>query len=171
MAVTIITFKAITSDRRIVNRNIPIEHDFVEIPAQKWHGIDLPPTTVEEQVMNQLDETDKTNIMLDNDFDLIIDYWPKKPRKRKKKDDELKEFMRYCQPLIDENPSFKRPFEAIISESKDTLFGKGKSNEAKLKEVMKMYDLVMKGASGVTKMVMGILAKYDDESKKLLENK
>lgn len=168
MAVTIITFHAITSDRRIVHKSIPIEHNYVEIPAQKWHGIDLPPTTVEEQVMNELDETDKTNIMIDNDFDLIIDYWPKKPRKRKNKDEELNEFMEYCQPLIDKCPSFKRPFEAIISESKNTLFGKGKSNETKLEEVMKMYELVMKGASGVTKMVMGILAKYDDK-KKLLE--
>ena len=166
---TVITFKALTYDGKIVHKNLTIVNEYEVIPAQKWHGIDLPATSIEEQVMNELDETDKSQLMEDNEFYMIIDYWPKKPRK--KKNDELKEFMRYCQPLIDENPNFKRPFEAIISESKDTLFGKGKSNEAKLKEVMKMYDLVMKGASGVTKMVMGILAKYDDENKKLLEDK
>lgn len=167
MATTIITFKAITSERKIVRRNIPIEHEFEVIPAQKWHGIDLPPTSIEEQVMNQLDETDKSQIMADYDFDIILDYWPKKPRK--KKGDELKEFMEYCQPIIDLNPSFKRPFEAIISECKDTLFGKGKSNKTKLDEVMKMYELIMKSTSGTLDMVNKTLDRIlkDDKTKKL----
>lgn len=165
MTTTIITFKAITSERKIVRRNIPIEHEFEVIPAQKWHGIDLPPTSIEEQVMNQLNETDKSQIMADYDFDIILDYWPKKPRK--KKGDELKEFMEYCQPIIDLNSSFKRPFEAIISECKDTLFGKGKSNKTKLDEVMKMYELIMKGTSGTLDMVNKLLEKTLDRTKKL----
>lgn len=167
MATTIITFKAITSERKIVRRNIPIEHEFEVIPAQKWHGIDLPPTSIEEQVMNQLDETDKSQIMADYDFDIILDYWPKKPRK--KKGDELKEFMEYCQPIIDLNPSFKRPFEAIISECKDSLFGKGKSHKTKLDEVMKMYELIMKGTSGTLDMANKALNRIlnSDKTKKL----
>lgn len=165
MATTIITFKATTSERKIVRRNIPIEHEFEVIPAQKWHGIDLPPTSIEEQVMNQLDETDKSQIMADYDFDIILDYWPKKPRK--KKGDELKEFMAYCQPIIDLNPTFKRPFEAIISECKDTLFGKGKSNKTKLDEIMKMYELIMKSTSGTLDMVNKLLDKALDKTKKL----
>ena len=157
MATIIITFKAITSERKIVRRNIPIEHDFKVIPAQKWHGIDLPPTSIEEQVMNQLDETDKSQIMIDHDFDIILDYWPKKPRK--KKVDEVAEFIAYCQPIIDNQPSFKRPFEAIISECKDTLFGKGKSNKTKAEEVIKMYELIMKGSSGTLDMLNKALDK------------
>jgi hypothetical protein len=162
---TIITFKALTYDGKIVRRNITIENEFEVILAQKWHGIDLPPTSIEEQVMNQLDETDKSQIMADYDFDIILDYWPKKPRK--KKGDELKEFMEYCQPIIDLNPSFKRPFEAIISECKDTLFGKGKSNKTKLDEVMKMYELIMKGTSGILDMVNKLLDKTLDRTKKI----
>ena len=152
--VTIITFKAI-SERRVVHRNIPIEHNFEEIPAQIFHGIELPPTSVESQVIDMLDETDNSQIMADYDFDIILDYYPKKPRK--KKVDELKEFMEYCQEVVDKVPSFKRPLEAIISESKD-LFGKGKSNEAKLKEIIKRYELIMKGVDGAFILMNNILA-------------
>lgn len=152
--VTIITFKAI-SERRVVHRNIPIEHNFEEIPAQMFQGVELPPTSVESQVIDMLDETDKSQIMIDYDFDIILDYYPKKHRK--KKVDELKEFMEYCQKIVDKIPSFKRPLEAIISESKD-LFGKGKSNEAKLKEIIKRYELIMKGADGAFILMNNILA-------------
>lgn len=165
MATTIITFKALTYEGKIVRRNIPIEHDFEVLPPQKWHGVDLPPTSIETQVMHQLDENNKTQLMIDNEFEIIIDYWPKKTRK--KKGDELKEFMAYCQPIIDLNPTFKRPFEAIISECKDTLFGKGKSNKTKLDEVMKMYELIMKSTSGTLDMVNKLLDKTLDRTKKL----
>jgi predicted component of type VI protein secretion system len=152
--ITVITFKAI-SERRVVHRNIPIEHNFEEIPAQMFHGVELSPTSVESQVINMLDETDKSQIMVDYNFDIILDYYPKKHRK--KKVDELKEFMEYCQKIVDKIPSFKRPLEAIISESKD-LFGKGKSNEAKLKEIIKRYELIMKGADGAFNLMNNILA-------------
>ena len=75
--------------------------------------------------------------------------------------------MAYCQPIIDLNPTFKRPFEAIISECKDTLFGKGKSNKTKLDEVMKMYELIMKSTSGTLDMVNKLLDKTLDRIKKL----
>jgi hypothetical protein len=153
MGITVITFKAI-SERKIVHKNIGIEHNFEEIPPTKFMGVDLPAISVESQVINMLDETDKSQIMIDNDFDIILDYYPKKPRK--KKVDELKEFMEYCQEVVDKVPSFKRPLEAIISESKD-LFGKGKSNEAKLKEVIKRYELIMKGVNGAFDMMNNIL--------------
>ena len=166
---TVITFKALTYEGKIVRKNITIENEYEVIPAIKWHGIDLPPTSIEEQVMNELDETDKTQIMEDNDFYIIIDYWPRKPRKRKSKDDEIKEFVEYCQPIVDKNPSFKRPFEAIISECKDTLFGRGKSNKTKAEEVIKMYELIMKGSEGTLDMVNKSLARIlnGDKTKKL----
>ena len=166
MKTTIITFKALTYDGKIVRKNIGIEHNFDIIPGEKWRGIDLPPTTIEEQVMNQLDETDKRQLMEDNEFEIIIDYWPKKPRK--KRGDELNGFMEYCQPIIDLNPSFKRPFEAIISDSKDTLFGKRKSNKTKLNEVMKMYELIMKGSIGALDMANNAL-KGTLDKKSLIE--
>ncbi len=162
---TVITFKAITSDRRIVTRNITIENEFEVILAQKWHGIDLPPTSIEEQVMTQLDESDKSQIMLDYDFDIILDYWPKKHRK--KKTDEIAEFMKYCLPIFELHPEWKRAYEAIVSEYKDSLFGKRKSNKTKLNEVMKIHEMIMKATLGTMDMIQKIFDKYDD--KKLLE--
>lgn len=163
---TVITFKAITNDRRIVTRNITIENEFEIIPAQKWHGIDLPPTSIEEQVMNQLDESDKSQIMLDYDFYIILDYWPKKPRR--KKVDEIAEFMNYCQPILELKPEWKRAYEAIVSEYKDSLFGKRKSNKTKLGEVMKIHEMIMKATLGTMKMVEKMFDKYDND--KLLES-
>ena len=157
---TVITFKAITSDRRIVTRNITIENEFEVIPAQKWHGIDLPPTSIEEQVMTQLDESDKSQIMLDYDFDMILDYWPKKPRKNKV--DEIAEFMKYCQPIFELYPEWKRGYEAIVSEYKDSLFGKRKSNKTKLNEVMKIHEMIMKATLGTMDMIQKIFDKYDN---------
>ncbi len=155
MAKTIIIFKALTHEGKIVKKNITFEHNFEVIPSCKWNGIDLPPTSIEEQVMQMLDETDKSQIMIDNDFYLIIDYWPKKPSK--KKSDEIQEFLNFAKPIVDTQPSFKRPFEAIVYESRDTLFGRGKSNATKFKEVLKMYELIMKGATGTLDMVVKLL--------------
>ena len=155
MKKTIITFKAITSDRRIVHKNIAIEHEFEVIPSRMWRGIELPATSIEEQVMNQLDETDKRQIMLDYDFDIILDYYPKKPRK--KKADEIAEFMKYCEPIFEAFPHYKRAYEAIISEYKDNLFGKRKSNKTKLDEVMSIHSMIMKGAQGTIDMALKIL--------------
>ena len=78
--VTVITFKAI-SERKIVHKNIAIEHNFEEIPPIKFMGVELPATSVESQVIDMLDESDKSQIMIDYDFDIILDYYPKKPRK------------------------------------------------------------------------------------------
>lgn len=167
---TIITFKAITSDRRIVTRNITIENEFEIIPAQKWRGIDLPPTSIEEQVMNMLDESDKNQIMIDYDFDIILDYYPKKPRKKKADAiaEEMTDFVRYYEPIIMLHPSFKRPYEAIISEYKDFLFGKRKSHKTKLEEITKIYEISMKASLGTMNIVQKIFHSCDN--KNLLEN-
>ena len=149
---SIITFKAITSDRRIVCKNIPIHHNFEVIPSQEYMGVTLPPTSVEEQVIHFLDEQDKTALMEKYDFYLIIDYYPKK--KRKSNANEFEEFKNFITPILNQFPVLKRPFEAIISESKDVLFGKGKSNEEKLKEVMNSHSMIMKGVHGVVNMVL-----------------
>jgi hypothetical protein len=38
------------------------------------------------------------------------------------------------------------------------LFGKGKSNEIKLKEIIKRYELIMKGVNGAFEMMNNILS-------------
>lgn len=146
---TPVTFKVLTDDRELITKTIPIKHDFTEIPACEFHGVELPPTTVEEQVITMLDEMDKREMMNENGWYMIIDYWPEKKTEKKSKDAELKEFMEFCQPYITIHPMFKRPFEAIISDYKDTLFGKGKSNETKFKEVIRMIEIAQKATVGV----------------------
>ena len=168
---TLITFKVLTDDRELITKTLPIKHDFREIPACVFHGVELPPTTVEEQVMTMLDEMDKREMMDENGWYMIIDYWPKK--KRVSKTDELKDFMKFCEPYITLYPSLKRPFEAIISDYKDVLFGKGKSNEAKFKEVTRMIEVAQKATLGVIDSVnkrLDAILKGDSPKKTIVVN-
>ena len=159
---TNVTFKALTDDRRLVNKSIPIHHNFELIPEQEFMGVMLPPTTVEEQVIHFLDEQDKSELMDKYGFVIIIDYYVKK--KRKTKADEFEEFRKFLAPYFAQFPILKRPFEAIISESKDMLFGKGKSNETKLKEVMNSHLMILKGVNGAFDTVLKILRNNEQDN-------
>lgn len=70
---TIITFKALRG-REIVYKNIPIYHNFKEIPPHEFDGL-KPAISVEDQVIRHLDEIDKRDMMIEHDFDIIIDYY------------------------------------------------------------------------------------------------
>lgn len=160
---TNVTFKALTNDRRLVHKIIPIHHNFEVIPEQNWNGVKLPQTSVESQVINFLDEQDMRELMDKYDFYLIIDYYIKKKKKRKTKADEFEEFSKFLSPYFAMFPTLKRPYEAIISESKDVLFGKGKSNKQKLEEVMNAHSMIIKGIEGTLSMVL-------DSTNKMLDN-
>ena len=113
---TIVTFKALR-DGVVVYKNIPIYHHFQELPAEEFNGIQLPATSVESQVIHYLDEIDKRDMMIQYDFDIIIDYFPKKKRVKK---NEIEEFVKFCKPYLDLYPQLTRPFEAVISEGSYT---------------------------------------------------
>lgn len=165
---TKVTFKALTDDRRLVHKTIPIHHNFEVIPEQEFMGVMLPPTSVEYQVIHFLDEQDKRELMDRYNFYLIIDYYIKK--KRKTKADEFEEFRKFLVPYFAMYPQLKRPFEAIISESKDILFGKGKSNEKKLKEVINAHSMILKAVDGTLNLILkGIYAK-DNNQKAICSN-
>lgn len=164
MTKTIITFKAL-SDHRIVKKNIPIEHSFQEIPSTVFNGVKLPATSIESQVIDYLDSIDKSDLMAEHDFDIILDYWPKRIRKKR---DEVAEFIEYCKPYIQRFPTLKRPIGAIIYESKGVLFGKKKSNETKFKEVLNMLNVTNKAIAGVCNIIEGIL---NSDNNKQLESK
>lgn len=163
---TIVTFKAL-SNRKIVYKNIPILHDFVELPAEKFMGVELPRISVECQVINYLDEIDKSEIMSKYGFDMIFDYYVRKERKSKKQRlfDEFEDFVNYIKPAIEENPILKRPFEAIILESYDVLFGYKKSNAQKLNEVINSYTMLIKAAEGTLNMLLKKVGKNPDFDK------
>ena len=161
MKTTIVTFKALTYDGKIVHKRIPIHHNFEEIPPTVFHGVKLPKESVESQVIDFLDEQDKTKLMQKHQFEIIFDYYvkPKKPRRTKKK--EMEEFIEYCKPLLLTCPQLEVPFMAIVSESKDILFGKGKSNKDKLNEVMKMHEMILLGVNGVLDSLLKKMHEYD----------
>lgn len=152
---TIVTFKALRNGV-VVYKNIPIYHKFHELPAEEFNGIKLPATSVESQVMNYLDEIDKRDMMIQYDFDIIIDYFPKKKRVKK---NEIEEFFKFCKIYLDRQPQLVIPFYAVISEAKDVLFGKRKSNEQKLKEVLTMISLAFKTSAGTMDLIERILGK------------
>lgn len=159
---TNVTFKALTDDRRLVRKTIPIHHNFEVILEQEFMGVMLPPTTVEEQVIHFLDEQDKSELMDKYGFYMIIDYYIKK--KRKTKTNEFEEFRKFLALYFAQFPILKRPFEAIISESKDMLFGKGKSNETKFKEVMNSHLMILKGVNGAFDIVLKILRNNEQDN-------
>ena len=146
---TIVTFKALRNGV-VVYKNIPIYHHFQELPAEEFNGIQLPATSVESQVIHHLDEIDKRDMMIQYDFDIIIDYFPKKKRGKK---NEIEEFVKFCKPYLDMYPYLIRPFNAVVSESKDILFGKGKSNEQKFKEALNLISVSLKAAEGAMNLI------------------
>lgn len=158
---TIVTFKAF-SNGKIVYKSIPIHHNFQELPETEFNGVKLPPISVETQVMQYLDEIDKSDMMIQYGFEFIIDYFPKKKKVRK---NEIEEFFKFCKPYFDLYPQFIRPFEAVISESKDVLFGKHKSNEQKFKEVFGMINVSLKASAGTMELITKILKGTNDEFK------
>lgn len=158
MAKTIVTFKVLR-DHRIVRKNIPIEHDFKVIPPTVFNGATLPAVSVEDQVMQYLDEMDKAELMIENGFDVIIDYYPKKVVKKR---DEVAEFIDFCKPYIRMFPHLERPFSAIMAESKDVLFGRNKSNETKMMEMLNMVSVAFKASQGTISMVERMIDNYSN---------
>lgn len=156
MATQKIVFKAL-SRGKIVHKTINVEHSFSEIPEEIVNGIRFPKTSVEYQVMEMLDNMDKRDWMVKYDWDMILDYYPKKSKTKKSINDEIMEFMDFSMPYINMYPTLKRPFEAVISESVKILFGKGKSNVTKFKEVCNMINISYKTASGVCDRILKIL--------------
>lgn len=163
---TIVTFKAInTYTRRIVHRNIPIEHDFKIIPGREWRGLKLPETSIEEQVIEYLDTIDKSELMDREDFSIILDYYPKRPRARK---NEMREFLNFCQPYFKIHPNLQTDMMAIIVKNKHLLFKRRKSNEEKMREVLSLYDTALEARSSLVDEVLEDDVKYDKTSDTLL---
>ena len=164
--VTKIVFKAI-SGGRVVHKTIPIEHPkFDSTPSEVFLGYELPPQSVESQVIDYLDSVDKSDIMVEYGFDIILDYYPKNTRKRKKKVDEVADFIEYMRPFIESQPDLQVSIEAVILKAKDELFGYRKSNLQKAKEVLKMAEMSYLAAVGAYKNIGGI---FEDCKQKMIE--
>lgn len=156
---TKVTFKGL-SEGKIVYRHIQIRHNFSIIPGETFLGYQLPAQSIESQVIDYLDTIDKSDIMLKYNFDVIIDYWVSK---KKKKRNEIQEFIEFLKPYI--TPDQYRPVEAVISEMKDVLFGKNKSHEQKAMEVLTVLQISYKAGVGALNIVQKMF-----NQPKLIEN-
>ena len=160
---TKITFKALRRGK-VVYKKIPIEHNFKKLPEEVFMGYSFPGQSVESQVIEYLDNIDKSEIMVKHDFDIILDYFI--PKKKMSMTEEINSFVEYIKPLI--TPENQRQYQAIISEAKDILFGKGKSNKTKAIEVTKMLSMSYKAISGTLSSVIKLF--NTDEENKLIGN-
>lgn len=147
---TKVCFKALCN-RKIVRKFIPIKHNFEVIPKQEFKGYIFPEISVESQVIEYLDSIDKSEIMAKYDFDMIFDYYIPKKRKR----NEIEEFIEYLKPYI--SVEEHRNVRAVMFEAKDVLFGKGKSNETKAKELLVMLNIANKSILGVFNVIENII--------------
>lgn len=159
---TIVTFKAIRKGK-VIYKNVPIYHNFQELPAMELNGVQLPPTSVESQVMQYLDDIDKRDMMIKYDFDAILDYFPKRKRVKKNEIKEIEEFINFCKPYLNLHPELIRPFDAVIYESRKILFGKGKSNKTKFKEALNLMGVALKSATGAFECINKILRESNEK--------
>lgn len=152
---TNVTFEVLINHKYAI-QTIPIEHpEFEVIPPVVFQGIELPETSIEEQVICWLCEQDKSQLMEDNDWDLIIDYYI---LDIKSEEEEIKKFLEYSSPFL--SPDLERPFSAVCSECKDLLFGQGKSNLEKFEIVIKLINMCNKISLGTLQMIINSTKKY-----------
>lgn len=163
---TNITFKALQRGM-VVRRTLSIEHpDYDIIPSEEFNGFELPPISIESQVIDYLDSIDKSDIMAKYDWDIILDYYPAKQRISPMRGDEVADFIEYMRPLVESRPDLQMPIEAVILMAKDELFGCQKSNLQKAKEVLKMAEMSYVAAIGAYKNIGRI---FEDCKQKMIE--
>lgn len=153
MKTTYITFKVLTDEKEIRNVTLPIEHNFEEYTYTfLFNGVRMR-CTVEQQVMNMLDEMDKKPMMDKNGWVMIFDYYPAPTL-----EDEFNEFIEYSRAYI--NPE-DRPFRAVVYEMSDVLFGHNKTNEQKLEEVLMGIKISLMAATGAYDHISKIMDTID----------
>lgn len=153
--ITNVTFEVLTNHKYVI-QTIPIEHpEFEIIPAVNFQGTELPEISIEDQVICWLYEMDKSQLMEDNYWDLIIDFYI---LDIKNEEEEIKEFLEYSSSFL--SSDLERPFSAVCSECKDLLFGQGKSNIEKFEMVMKLISMCNKISLGTLQMVINSTKKY-----------
>lgn len=125
---------------KIKNVVVPIEHN---ITSPYYNGVRM--VSIEEQVMDYLDDIDKRDIMIKYDVDVIIDYCP---YIRKKKKNEVEEFLKFCQNAgFDEDTIFR--IGVVADSMKGVIFGKGYSNFKKAEILLSSLNFGMKFTSEV----------------------
>lgn len=138
---------------------IPIEHNFEIIKGEVFNGYRLPDQSIESQVIDYLDSIDKRDIMIKHNFDIILDYYIKK---EKTIDDEISEFIEFLSKYI--SIKNNRQIRALLYEGKDFIFGKNKSIEEKVNDLILLMNIYNKSIDGTLNFIINNIKK---ENKKL----
>lgn len=144
-----IKFKALTYHGKVIFFTKEFDcPDFEVIPSTNFKGIDLPETTVETQIIDWLDEQDKSSLMSENDLGIIIDYWiPKKKENQFTILDYLKKANLSEQMILD--------LMAVYKEIKPLL--KGKSIKTQIQMMFSHLNIGYKSASNAYGRMLEIL--------------
>lgn len=141
---TKIKFKCLIRGK-IKNIIIPIEHN---ITSPNYNGIRWE--SIEEQVIDYLDDIDKRDIMIKYDIDVIIDYYP---YIRKKKKNEIDEFFKFCQNVGFDEDTILR-IGAVANSMRNVIFGKGYSNYKKAEILLSSLKFGMEFTSKILDKIM-----------------
>lgn len=102
---------------------------------------------------------DKSDLMAEHGFSLIIDYYIAKQYTEK---DEIEEFIIFLSKYM----PITRQIRAIVYEAKDLLFGKNKSIETKVEELLILLNISNKTAFGTLNVVEKMLTEHGVHTKK-----
>jgi hypothetical protein len=157
-----VKFKGVNSYGKIVHFTKEIEcPDFKVIPPSVYDGIELLETSINRQIMDWLDEQDKSDIMISKDLYLILDYYiPEKKIKTTLKD-----------LLINLDLSEKLMIDilAIYKEIKPLL--KNKSAESQLEIILSHLKVGYKASTNSYDRILKILkAPNSNEARLLIDN-
>lgn len=115
---------------------LTIEHpEFTHKPQMTINGICYNEVNVVDQIYEYLDNIDKHDIMVENDFHIILDYRVVEVDVDTEYYNELTDFVKYVKPFV-KHYNIEGHVGFVMKNCYDTLFNCGKSHIQKLKEIL-----------------------------------
>ena len=129
---------------------LTIEHpDFIHIPQKTVNGICYNEVSVVDQIYEYLDNIDKHDIMVENDFHIILDYRVVEVDVDTEYYNEFTDFKKYVKAFV-KHYNIEEHVRFVMKSYYDTLFNCGKSHVQKLKEIL----TIITTAQGYTGQVL-----------------
>ena len=115
---------------------LTIEHpEFEHIPQRTVNGICYSDVSVVDQLYEYLDSIDKHDIMVENDFHIILDYRVVEVDVDTEYYNEVTDFVKFSKAFI-KHYNLEGQAGFVMKSCYDTLFNCGKSHIQKLKEIL-----------------------------------
>lgn len=115
---------------------LTIEHpDFNHIPQMTVNGVYYNEVSVDEQIYKYLYKIDMHEIMVENDFHIILDYRVVDVDVDTEYYNELTDFVKYVKTFV-KHYNIEEHVRFVMKSYYDSLFNCGKSHIQKLKEIL-----------------------------------